>query len=38
LKVVLEGDDLTPRLELPDALKGKVVLKSVQTSRFVPVK
>jgi YbbR domain-containing protein len=38
LKIVLEGDDLKPRLELPDALKGKIVLKSVQTSRFVPIK
>jgi hypothetical protein len=38
LKIVLEGDDLKPRLDLPDALKGKIVLKSVQTSRFVPVK
>src|SRR5689334_15472518 len=35
LKIVLAGDDLKPRLELPDALKGKVVLKSVQTSKFV---
>ena len=38
LKIVLDGDDFKPRLELPDALKGKVVLKSVQTSRFVPIK
>jgi hypothetical protein len=38
LKIVLDGDDLRPRLELPDALNGKVVLKSVQTSRFVPIK
>jgi hypothetical protein len=37
LKIILEGDNLTPRLELPDALKGKVVLKSVQTSRFIRV-
>ena len=37
LKIVLEGDDLKPRLELPDALKGKIVLKCVQTSRFVLV-
>jgi len=38
LQIVLDGDDLKPRLELPDALKGKVVLKSVQTPRFVPSK
>jgi len=38
LKIVLDGDDFRPRLELPDALKGKIVLKSVQTSRFVPIK
>ena len=37
-RIVLDGDDLEPRLELPDALKGKVVLKSVHTSKFVPVK
>ena len=37
-RIVLDDDDLEPRLELPDALKGKVVLKSVHTSRFVPVK
>jgi YbbR domain-containing protein len=38
LKIVLAGDDLRPRLDLPDPLKGKIVLKSVHTSRFVPVK
>jgi hypothetical protein len=38
LKIVLQGEDLKPRLELPDVLKGKVVLKSVHTSRFTPVK
>lgn len=37
LKIVLNGD-LEPRLELPDVLKGKVILKSVYTSKFVPVK
>jgi YbbR domain-containing protein len=35
LKVVVDPE---PRLELPDALKGKVRLKSVSTSKFVPVK
>lgn len=40
LKIVLEnaGETLGPRLELPDALKGKVVLKSIQDSKFVPLK
>ena len=37
LKVVLHGEGLEPRLELPDPVKGKVVLKSVHTSKFVPV-
>ena len=37
LKVVLNGA-LEPRLELPDVVKGKVILKSVSTSKFVPVK
>ena len=37
-RVILDGDDLEPRLELPDALKNKVTLKSVQTSKFVPVR
>jgi YbbR domain-containing protein len=36
--IVLEGPDLKPRLELPGALDGKIILKSVQTSRFVPIK
>ncbi len=38
IKIVLEGDNLEPRLEVPDALKGKVTLKSVQTARFIPVR
>jgi YbbR domain-containing protein len=38
LKIILAGDDLKPRLDLPDALKGKIVLKSVHTSRFIPDK
>jgi YbbR domain-containing protein len=39
LKIVLDyaGQTLEPRLELPEALKGKVVLKSVQASKFVPL-
>jgi YbbR domain-containing protein len=38
LKLVLNGNNLEPRLELPDVLKGKVILKSVHTSKFVPVR
>jgi YbbR domain-containing protein len=38
LKIILAGEDLKPRLDLPDALKGKVVLKSVHTSKFVLVR
>jgi len=37
LRIVLVGDNLEPQLELPDALKGKVILKSVHTSKFVPL-
>lgn len=37
IKIVLDtdGQNFKPRLEVPDALKGKVTLKSVQTSKFV---
>ena len=40
LKVVLEsaGQTLEPRLELPAALKGKVFLKSINPSKFVPLR
>lgn len=34
VKIILDGDDLQPRLEVPDALKGKVTLKSLQPSKF----
>lgn len=34
VKIVLSGDNLEPRLELPDAVKGKVTMKSVQPSKF----
>ena len=37
IKIVLD-DDLKPQLQLPDALKGKVTLKSVQTSKFIALK
>ena len=39
LKIVLDsvGDVLEPRLEMPDSLKGKVVLKSMHASKFVPL-
>lgn len=36
VKIVLDND-LKPQLELPDALKGKVTLKSVQASKFIPL-
>ncbi len=38
LRIVLAGENPEPRLEVPDVLKGKVILKSVQTSKFVPVR
>jgi YbbR domain-containing protein len=37
VKIVLVGQTLEPRLELPQAIKDKVLLKSMQTSKFVPV-
>jgi hypothetical protein len=37
VKIVLDND-LKPQLEVPDALKGKVTLKSVQTSKFISLK
>ena len=40
IKIVLDsvGQNLEPRLELPQPLKGKVFLKSVQASKFVPLR
>nr|AUN37856.1 putative secreted protein [uncultured bacterium] len=37
LKIVLDND-FKPQLEVPDALKGKITLKSVQTSKFIPLR
>ena len=37
VKIVLD-EALEPRLEIPEALKGKVILKSVSTSKFVPLR
>lgn len=37
IKIVLDSDE-RPTLQLPDVLKGKIVLKSVQASKFVPVR
>jgi len=37
VKIVLDND-LKPQLEVPDALKGKVMLKSVQPSKFISLK
>lgn len=34
LKIILDGENLEPRLEVTDALKGKVMLKSVSTPKF----
>jgi YbbR domain-containing protein len=40
LRIVLDtvGQNLQPRLELPQALKGKVFLKSMNPSKFLPLK
>ena len=40
IQIVLDSDgqSFKPRLELPDELKGKVTLKSVQPSKFVALK
>src|SRR5215510_305506 len=40
IKIVLDtvGQNLEPRLEVPNELKGKVTLKSVNTSKFVPAR
>jgi YbbR domain-containing protein len=38
LKIVVDAVTQAPQLELPEALKGKVFLKSVQASKFVPLK
>jgi len=37
VKIVLDND-LKPQLQVPDALKGKVTLKSVQASKFISLK
>jgi len=40
IKIILEsvGQTLEPRLQLPEASKGKVFLKSLQPSKFVPLR
>jgi len=40
IKIVLDavGSNLEPRLELPQPLRGKVILKSVQASKFEPLR
>lgn len=40
IRIILDsvGQNLEPRLELPDALKGKVSLKSIHASKFVPLR
>ena len=37
VRIVLDAD-FEPRLQIPEALKGKVILKSVSTSKFVPLR
>ena len=37
VKIFLNAD-LEPQVEIPQALKGKVILKSVSTSKFVPLR
>ena len=37
VKIVLDSD-FQPQLEIPEALKGKVILKSVSSSKFVPIR
>ena len=38
LGIILDGEHLEPRLELVKMLQGRVTLKSVHTTKFVPVK
>jgi YbbR domain-containing protein len=38
LKVVVDQAGLEPQLKLPDALKGKIILKAVHVSKFIPLK
>ena len=38
LRLVLNGQNLEPQLELPDSLKGKVFLKAIHTSKFSPAR
>jgi YbbR domain-containing protein len=38
LKVIVDQAGLEPQLLLPDALKGKIVLKTVHVSKFIPLK
>ncbi len=38
LKVMVDPERLEPQLQLPDALKGKIILKAVHVSKFIPLK
>ncbi len=38
LKVMVDEAGLEPQLQLPDALKGKIILKAVHVSKFIPLK
>jgi len=37
-RIILDGEHLEPRIELPKMFQGSVTLKSVHTAKFVPVK
>ena len=37
-RIILDGEHLEPRIELPKMFQGSVTLKSVHTTKFVPVK
>jgi YbbR domain-containing protein len=38
LKVMVDQAGLEPQLQLPDALKGKIILKAVHVTKFIPLK
>ncbi|HEX5873962.1 MAG TPA: CdaR family protein [Pyrinomonadaceae bacterium] len=38
LKVMVDEAGLKPQLQLPEALKGKIILKAVHVSKFIPLK
>jgi YbbR domain-containing protein len=38
LKVMVDQAGLEPQLQLPEALKGKIILKAIHVSKFIPLK